>query len=57
MIYLKIMLCIWVTLAVLRLSIDFWTVRFRADTNKKLIESIYRIDDNIDKIVNEMKYK
>ena len=48
--YLKIMLCIWVTLAVFRLVTDLWTIKFRAKKNKKLINAIYRIDDNINAI-------
>lgn len=50
--YLKVMLCIWVTLSVLKLSIHYFTIKSRYAINKELLDRLYCIETNISKSVD-----
>jgi hypothetical protein len=48
--YLEAMLCIWVTLAVLRLLADWWTVKWRYNKNKQLLDNFSKVTKDIEEL-------
>ena len=49
--YLKIVLCIWGTMAIIRLSIDFLTTGYRYKHNAKML----RLYDSIERYIQNKK--